>query len=239
MKKLLFATVSVIAISATSAYAADMAVKARPLPPAPAVYDWSGFYVGVNGGYGWDSEDWSFPNTNTIIGNNFTRSGGTAGGQFGWRTQAGWLVWGLDFQGNWADINGSTTTNFFGGTQFRNTTVNSYEAIAATAGYAMNNVLLYAKGGVAAVQSRFDTIHPNTPAISGGVNSSDWGGLLGAGIEYGLTANWTIGVEYNHIFGGSQDTGFSNGDTVRIGQSLDIVTARINYKFGGPVVARY
>jgi outer membrane immunogenic protein len=242
MKKLLFATVSVIAISATSAYAADMAVKAAPAPLPPPMYDWSGFYVGGNGGYGWGSEDWTNIGNGFML-NNATRSGGTAGGQFGWRTQSGWLVWGVDFQGNWADINGSTQDPTIA-TINRNTTVNSYETMAATAGYAMNNVLIYAKGGIAGVQSRFDTIHTTNAAIDNGADATRWGGMLGAGLEYGLTANWTIGVEYNHIFGGGQTESFlfasgAQDTLMHINQELDIVTARINYKFGGPVVARY
>jgi len=65
-----------------------------------------------------------------------------------------------------------------------------------------------------------------------------WGALLGAGLEYGLTQNWTIGVQYDHIFGGAVTDALVAPE--RISQNgVDIVTARINYKFGGPVVARY
>src|ERR1700748_131454 len=116
MKRLAVAAsvISVLSISAASAYAADLA--ARPYtkaPPMMAAYDWSGFYIGANGGYG-------SPNTSLDIDNNFREprspgvaegcnraDGGLAGGQIGYRWQTGALVAGLEAQGNWADLRGS------------------------------------------------------------------------------------------------------------------------------------
>ena len=68
-----------------------------------------------------------------------------------------------------------------------------------------------------------------------------------SGLEYGFSPNWTAGIEYNHMF--MQDKTYnlvSNGAffapgalvaPIRIRQDVDLVTARINYSFGGPVVA--
>jgi len=54
MKKLFLASVALVALTVGgSALAADMPVKAKRVPPPPPVYSWTGFYVGVNGGYGW------------------------------------------------------------------------------------------------------------------------------------------------------------------------------------------
>jgi outer membrane immunogenic protein len=240
VKKLLFATVSVIAISATSAYAADMAVKAPPPPPLPAVYDWSGFYVGVNGGGGWSSNDWlslTAPVIGQSVGSN-TGSGGVAGGQFGWRTQAGSLVWGVDFMGDWANIKGSNT-DLINNTFVDTNTMQHFGIFSATAGWAMNNVLVYVKGGGAWTGNAYRTASTTTASTA---TDTRWGGALGAGLEYGLTANWTIAVEYDHLFMGSVDNTYSGtggGGVVRNTQDADLVTARINYKFGGPVVARY
>ena len=68
-----------------------------------------------------------------------------------------------------------------------------------------------------------------------------WGGTVGAGFEYGFTPNWSFGVEYNHIFLDARNISFASpAQTVdRIHQDVDMVTARINYRFGGPVVAKY
>jgi outer membrane immunogenic protein len=71
-----------------------------------------------------------------------------------------------------------------------------------------------------------------------------WGGSLGTGVEIGFAPNWSVGVEYNHLFLGSRDINavtpfgaFSATDHIR--QDADIGTVRVNYTFGGPVVGRY
>ena len=107
MKKLLLSTVGLLALGAFSpVFAADMAVKAPPPAPLPAIYNWSGFYVGANGGWGSSHECWDFV---VFAGPVFTdgcrdRSGGLAGGQIGYRWQANQFVFGLEAQGDWADL---------------------------------------------------------------------------------------------------------------------------------------
>ena len=68
-----------------------------------------------------------------------------------------------------------------------------------------------------------------------------WGGTVGVGLEYGFAPNWSVGVEYNHLFMQDRTYTFTTPGGVffgtdRIGQDIDLVTARLNYKFGGPVV---
>src|SRR4029079_3182476 len=88
------------------AMAADMAVKAAP-PPAPvvAIYNWSGFYIGANGGWGQSHGcvDFVTPAATVAYGC-FYRSGGLVGGQIGSRWQTNQFVLGLEAQGDWADI---------------------------------------------------------------------------------------------------------------------------------------
>ena len=74
---------------------------------------------------------------------------------------------------------------------------------------------------------------------------------MGTGFEYGFTPNWTVGVEYDHLFMGHENNTFAVVNPVlpaavnsRIGLDVDMVTVRFNYKFGGygaplPVAARY
>src|SRR5947209_5203927 len=112
MKKLLLVTASLIALGAAApALAADLA--ARPYTKAPpmiaAVYDWSGFYIGANGGWGSSRNCWDFL---PVAGGSAAdgchdANGGTIGGQVGYRWQAGTWVFGLEAQGNWADFKGS------------------------------------------------------------------------------------------------------------------------------------
>src|SRR5712672_3290213 len=110
MKKVLLVTASLIALGATApALAADLA--ARPYTKAPpmiaAVYDWSGFYIGANGGWGTSHNCW----TDVTVGGGaegcHDADGGTVGGQVGYRWQAGSWVFGVEAQGNWANFKGS------------------------------------------------------------------------------------------------------------------------------------
>src|SRR6478609_177700 len=108
MKKVLLATIGSVALMgmAVPAFAADMAVKARPTPAVVPIYDWTGFYIGANGGWGRSHNCWDFV---TLAGPVFSdgcrdRSGGVLGGQIGYRWQSNQFVFGLEAQGDWADL---------------------------------------------------------------------------------------------------------------------------------------
>ena len=77
-----------------------------------AVYDWSGFYIGANGGWGSSRNCWDFLPVagGTVSEGCHDASGGTVGGQIGYRWQAGTWVFGLEAQGNWADFKGSNVS---------------------------------------------------------------------------------------------------------------------------------
>ncbi|SFN03641.1 outer membrane immunogenic protein [Bradyrhizobium sp. Rc3b] len=238
-KNLLLAAVSLVALSATApALAADLA--ARPYTKAPpaaiaAVYDWSGFYIGVNGGGGSADTSWNLINFGAEGSHNST--GGTVGGQVGYRWQSGQFVFGLEGQGNWADFSGD---NISGITGFRNRTrVDSFGLITGQVGYAWNNVLLYAKGGAAVVSNKYDVYSTVTGANLDRADETRWGATVGAGLEYGFAPNWTVGVEYNHIFLGDHDITFASGAVERVKQDVDMGLVRLNYKFGGPILGRY
>ncbi|MBB4381405.1 outer membrane protein [Bradyrhizobium sp. SBR1B] len=238
-KNLLLAAVSLVALGATApALAADLA--ARPYTKAPpaaiaAVYDWSGFYIGVNGGGGSADTSWNLVNFGAEGSHNST--GGTVGGQVGYRWQSGQFVFGLEGQGNWADFSGD---NISGITGFRNRTrVDSFGLITGQVGYAWNNVLLYAKGGAAVVSNKYDVYSTVTGANLDRADETRWGATVGAGLEYGFAPNWTVGVEYNHIFLGDHDITFASGAVERVKQDVDMGLVRLNYKFGGPILGRY
>ena len=79
-----------------------------------------------------------------------------------------------------------------------------------------------------------------------GVTGDDtrWGGTIGAGLEYAFAPNWSVGVEYDHLFMQDRTYAFTTPGGLafgsdRIGQDVDLVTARLNYRFGGPAIARY
>src|SRR5436853_7254330 len=118
MKKVLLVTASLIALGAAEpAVAADIA--ARPYTKAPpmvaAVYDWSGFYIGANGGWGSSRNSWD-PVAPFLVGpeGSHDATGGVAGGQVGYRWQTGTWVFGLEAQGDWADLRGNNLSTLFG-----------------------------------------------------------------------------------------------------------------------------
>jgi outer membrane immunogenic protein len=244
MKKVLLVTASLIALGAAApAVAADLA--ARPYTKAPpmvaAVYDWTGFYIGVNGGYGSSRNSWDLVGFGPEGSHDAT--GGTVGGQVGYRWQAGTFVFGLEAQGNWADFSGSNVS--LQDNRFRNhTNVDAFGLFTGQVGYAVNNVLLYVKGGAAVTSNtyRVNTIGGALAGVTG--DDTRWGGTIGAGLEYAFAPNWSVGVEYNHLFMQDRTYTFTTPaggafGSDRIRQDVDLVTARVNYKFGGPSISKY
>jgi len=232
-----------------AASAADLG--ARPYyskAPAPilAAYNWSGFYIGVNGGGGWADKCWDiYNNVGAVVAPAFhegchTASGGTIGGQVGYRWQAGNWVFGLEAQGNWADFRGSNVSLLLAPLANRSK-IDAFGLFTGQVGYAANNVLFYVKGGAAVTDNRYEGVFAGT--VIDRAEQTRWGATVGAGVEYAFAPNWSFGVEYNHLFMGTENYAFNVlGVNLRnddIKQDADIVTARINYRFGGPAVARY
>src|SRR5215213_9267964 len=123
MKKIFLGAAALVALGmAAPASAADLAARPYTKAPPPmiaAIYDWSGFYIGINGGGGWSHKCWDlidagFGPITPVREGCHDATGGTVGGQIGYRWQASSWVFGLEAQGNWADLNGSNTSLFFG-----------------------------------------------------------------------------------------------------------------------------
>ena len=94
-------------LSPLTASAADLSVKAPPVPPMVAIYDWTGFYLGVNGGYGWGQQDPLAVLSNRFDRSSFNMSGGVFGGTVGAQIQKGHVVLGVEADIDWANISGS------------------------------------------------------------------------------------------------------------------------------------
>jgi outer membrane immunogenic protein len=248
MKKVLLVTASLIALGAAApAVAADLA--ARPYTKAPAmiaaVYDWSGFYIGANGGWGSSRSNWDsvLP---FVVGNEGSHdaTGGTIGGQVGYRWQAGTWVFGVEAQGNWADFKGSNSSTLFGANFVNRSKTDAFGLFTGQVGYAANNFLLYVKGGAAVTNNTYSVVNAAGAFIGSTSSDTNWGGTIGVGAEYAFAPNWSFGLEYDHLFMQDKTYDFRNGAAALVGrdrvrQDVDLVTARLNYKFGGPVVARY
>lgn len=211
-----------------------------------AIYDWSGFYIGANGGWGSSRNSWDSV-APFLVGpeGSHDATGGVAGGQVGYRWQTGTWVFGLEAQGDWADLRGSNLSTLFG-PGFRNDSrINAFGLFTGQLGWATNNVLFYVKGGAAVTDNRNRIYSTATGAVLATTgDDTRWGGTVGVGLEYGFAPGWSAGVEYDHLF--MQDrtltftgpTGLAFGAD-RIRQDVDLVTVRVNYKFGGPLIAKY
>ncbi|ACF01659.1 OmpA domain protein transmembrane region-containing protein [Rhodopseudomonas palustris TIE-1] len=246
MKKFLLGTVGLIALGTAPAMAADLA--ARPYTKAPpiiaAAYDWSGFYVGANGGWGTSRNCWDYLGTTATpavaLGEGcHDASGGTAGGQAGYNWQISNWVFGVEAQGNWADFKGSNVSLLVVPGTTNDSKIDAFGLFTARVGYAWNNALLYVKGGAAVTSDKYTVYGNRTGAITDTASETRWGAAVGGGLEYGFSPAWTFGVEYDHLFMGSRDITFATTSIDHIKQDVDVVTARINYRWGGPIVARY
>ncbi len=235
MKNLLILTASIGALSAAApALGADFAaqpvnIKAPPPAIVATINDWTGYYIGLNGGWGSSHNCWDFNGVTPEGCHNST--GGTIGGQIGYRWQIFNTVYGIEGQGNWADFSGSNVSTAFPA-GIIGTKTDALGLLTGHIGYAFNAVLLYAKGGAAVTSN---TYHINSVVNGAEIarnNDVRWGGTLGAGIEVSLTPSWSAGVEYDHLFMQGSNVSFPTavgGD--RVHQDVDLITARLNYKF--------
>ncbi|MGX7743737.1 outer membrane protein [Rhodopseudomonas parapalustris] len=253
MKKFPLGTVGLIALggliatSSVPAMAADLAARPYPkaLPMIPVMYNWSGFYVGANGGWGTSRNCWDFAGTTAQplaanLGEGcHDASGGTVGGQFGYVWQIGAWVFGLEAQGNWADFKGTNVSLLPTPGTINDSNVDAFGLFTARVGYAWENTLIYAKGGAALTGDKYTVYGTRTGAVTDTAKEIRWGASVGAGLEYGFAPAWSIGFEYDHLFMGNRDIAFATTSVDRINQDLNVVSARINYRWGGPVVARY
>jgi outer membrane immunogenic protein len=250
-----------IAGFASAASAADLPAKVYTKAPSVVapVYNWGGFYIGLNGGGGSSHNCWNLtanaagaiPAAPSEGCSNAT--GGLVGGQVGYRWQATNWLFGLEAQGDWADLKGSNVslTGTFGGLPFLNQTkTDAIGLFTGQVGYAWNNWLGYVKGGAAVTHDRYNgvtqfAVGPTPVGFAfDGASETRWGGAVGVGVEYGFAPNWSLALEYDHLFMGRSSNNiltpagvFDRTENVR--QDIDMGTVRLNYTFGGPVVARY
>ena len=247
MRKFLLGTVGLLALGlGTPASAADMAVKAPPPAPLPVIYNWSGFYVGANGGWGQSHNCVDFVTVvGTVASGCRDRSGGVVGGQIGYRWQTNQFVFGLEAQGDWADLSNSRVS-LFDPTLSTRVKTDGIGLFTGQIGWAWNAALLYVKGGAAVTSNRLDIFDTFTGIGLASASATRWGGALGVGFEYGFAPNWSVGLEYDHLWMGNANNTFTVVDprlagilNSRISQDVDLVTVRVNYRWGGPVIAKY
>ncbi len=231
MKNALRACVAFSALIAASfAFAADLPSAKSPLSPPPPTLSWTGFYAGVDAGYGWSSnavtavpyQNFGLPAA--VPGFAFSQglNGSVAGFHGGYNYQINHLVRGAEGDFDLGGINASgarVVLDPLGGAGPATDGLMSHESVDWLAsvrgrlGYAWGRGLFYATGGVAfeGVNDKYLlSTDASTSAIYGtstasSANRSTVGWVVGAGYEYRLTPNWTLRGEYLHY-------GFSQGN---------------------------
>ena len=145
-------------------------------------------------------------------------TGGTVGGQIGYRWQAAQWVFGVEAQGNWADFHGSNAIRALAAIS-NDTRIDAFGTFTGQVGYAWNNVLFYVKGGAAVTSNRYREFLTGTGVlVTATVDDTRWGGVVGAGLEYGFAPNWSAGIEYNHMFMQDRTYNFASTGVVLVGR---------------------
>lgn len=217
MKKILLASAGVLALGAVAASAADLP-RHRTMPEKAPVYvqppyNWTGLYIGLNGGGGWGRSAYS-----GALSSSFDLSGGLVGGTLGYNWQMGQVVLGLEGDGDWSDIRGSGPC---AGTTCE--TRNNWLATArGRLGYAFDRFLPYVTGGAA-----FGDIKTSVTGL-GNTTTTRAGWTAGGGLEVAIAGPWTAKVEYLHVDLGSTSTVVPGANA---NFRSDIVRAGVNYRF--------
>lgn len=249
MRSFTYAAVAAAAIALGAVQSASAADIARPVykaAPVMAAYNWSGFYVGGNIGYGWGDLE-----TNNVFGwaASAKPDGFFGGGQIGfnWQAPGSPWVWGVEVDSQWANIEENTTWVTPAGAAIANAfaQIDYFGTARLRLGYAYDRVLFYGTGGIAWANTEIGGAI-NVPGFAwGGASSSNShvGWTIGAGVEWALLDNWSAKLEYLYLDLGNQDYfGGPNNGGFDADVSIHTVKVGLNYRFGygkGPVVARY
>ncbi len=243
MKSFLLAA-AFAAFGATAAQSADIA--ARPYTKAQSMnpgYNWSGFYLGLNGGGAWGAsesyrDNINLPNPPGSPTNFQSSSSAVAGGQIGARYQINQFVVGVEATADWTDFH-SRFVNPGAGNFVSNFELSALYAVTGQVGFAIDRVLFYGKGGWAGASTT------TTITATGGLSTipekqMNQGWTAGAGIEYAVWQNFVAGIAYDHydLNYDAFRAPFNTGGTPLIVTNtsrlkIDQVVARLSYKFGG------
>jgi outer membrane immunogenic protein len=227
MKRVLFASIGLAALAlASTANAADLprrpAVPAKVPLAAPIAYNWTGFYAGIVGGWGFGNSSWSDALGGT---GDFDVDGGMIGGTLGYNWQNGPVVYGVETDLSWSGIEGTTNVTCPLGCKTENTWLGTARG---RVGYAIDRFLPYVTGGLA-----YGDIKATTPGFNGD-SDTNAGWTVGAGAEAALAGNWTVKGEYLYVDLGDINCSVANcGGTgpTKVDFTSHLVRAGLNYRF--------
>jgi outer membrane immunogenic protein len=263
MKKLFLAAVAIVALTGSSADAADLrgpAIKAPPPLARPACAQFGGFYLGINGGWAYHDTNWvdrdawvdQFDTDWALGSASSTRDGGTVGGQIGYNWQRNCTLFGIEIDANWADLKGSkfhSPNDIVANTDLTLTQkVHWFGTIRTRTGLIVDNMLLYVTGGAAFANIKhawtMDDSDAGTPIESFSSKKGRWGWVGGVGAEWAWTPNVSIKSEVLYIRFQEETTSVFSAAADRIvtfdhQDSMWVARVGLNVKLGAPVQAAY
>jgi outer membrane immunogenic protein len=192
-----------------------------PYVPPPPPFTWSGFYIGANGGYAFGTTDWTIGPATT---GSFDMNGFLAGGTIGYNYQLGSFVLGVEGDGDWTDIKGSTSAGACAAPLSCQTSQDWLVTLRARGGYAFNRFLIYVTGGGA---------YADESASVAAASGSSWklGWTAGGGLEYAFLPNWSGKVEYLYVDLPNGSFTLAPLGAVSVKFQENVIRAGINYKF--------
>jgi outer membrane immunogenic protein len=227
MKRVFAAGMLALAMVTTTAAANAADIARRQVMPAKAPayveppFNWTGFYLGINGGYGWGRSTWD----DGVVADRFNVRGGVVGGTVGYNWQMGPTVLGLEGDLDWSNMKGSTVLAPCVSTSCE--TRNNWLGTArARIGYAFGRFMPYITGGAAFGDVKM------TPAGLGSETDNRVGWTAGAGVEAALGGPWSAKLEYLYAdLGNANCTAATCGASTNVKFNTNLVRAGINFHF--------
>jgi outer membrane immunogenic protein len=227
MTRFIFAACTALFAAAIAApsFAADLPAPAYrgPAYKGPvyvAPFSWTGFYAGINGGYGFGKTNWT---GNGGSSGDFNVNGPLVGGTIGYNMQTGSWVWGLELDADYSSIKGSTSVAGCVGCETKNDWLTTGRV---RVGYAWDRWLPYVTGGAA-----YGDVKMSFPGNSETKTRLGW--TAGAGVEYAFLGAWSAKLEYLYVDLGKAncDPSTCGGTGVDVKFNTSLVRAGLNYRF--------
>ena len=276
-RQFLMASAGALALTGSAALAADLPVSPPPPPPVPA-FTWTGIYLGGQVGYAWISGNLNFTGFDSFTGSPFNTSvinspnGLIGGAHVGYNYQINQWVLGLEGTVDGSSLNNTVVANFpiaFGGSSLSaSSNSNVQGSIRGRIGIAWDRILIYGTGGVAFGGFDISYSLSGNNTANGGINAGNAffgsnsfsntrvGWTAGGGIDYAVTNNWSVFIEYRYTsFGAISNSGLAaavlattpgvTGSVLNANRTLNQnqVQVGFSYKFDtyapAPLVAKY
>jgi outer membrane immunogenic protein len=212
----------------------------RPTAPSaaggvvsPEVANWSGLYIGIDGGFGWGSADLSA----VLVDPKFDVTGGFAGSHIGYNWQRDRAVFGIEADLHGAGIDGFKLLSEGSAFAAAQTSLHWFSTVRGRLGYTLENLLLYATGGfaVGGVEDKLILVNPITsiPTNTAKNNQTATGYAVGGGLQFLFNPSWSAKLEYQYLDFGSETlfTSLISGETAtaRFVHAYDTMRVGLSY----------